>query len=269
MGFFRTWDETGKNLVDSDYVTFGLIKSGYMTYLTSVEQKRREFINNNTYYPTGIFDSIYGFTVTAEAPIVFVAGRAVLQQIVRTGNSFTYWYAHASASVRYYVFDLMRDRDPGPAKLRLWDDAGVCTLDTGMPFMDINGSAVAPPPSTFSGVGRGYVGATTTVLGEYGWGRSVMDTISFPATGDCAVSNQWSRAMFHATQDGTQRISAKEGAYGAGGRLVFAMATEAGCLIDPFFNPPHIVEYGFFDIPTARLPSASYIDASTLPLPFG
>ncbi|WP_312537717.1 hypothetical protein [Stutzerimonas nitrititolerans] len=266
MGFFRTWDETGKNLVDSDYVTFGLIKSGYMTYLTSVERMQRIYQNNNDYYPTGVFDSIHGFSVTAEAPIVFVSGRAILQQIIRTGNTFTYWYAHASPSARYYVFDPMRDMGPGSAKMRLWDDVGVCTLDTAMPFMDIEGSRTATLPSKVNGVPdgwRGYAGGTTALLPN----SSLLDLLSIPVGGDCAVSNQWSRAMFHTAGNPTVQISAKEGAYGEGGNLVFAMATEAGCHINPFHKA--YFTWTFFDIPTARLPSASYIDASTLPLPFG
>lgn len=277
MSFFRTWDAAGKNLVDSDYVTMGLIKSGYMQKITDAQRSARRALNNDTYDPVPYFDEVYGFTVIAETPLIYLAGRAVFQQVVRNGNSWTYWYAHASTAARFYVFDRMRDLGSGPAKLRLWTDANVCTLDSGMPFLDINGDLAPPAPNLNAlGYGRGYSGATTqTGRATAGSGANpdhinnsiLMDSFSVAVGGDCAVSLPWSRHVSHTDRFGGSVISALEGAFGENGNMVFMMATEAGCKINSWTSSGYI--NSFFNIARPRLPTATYIDASTLPIPFG
>ncbi|MCG6539189.1 hypothetical protein MCB86_03755 [Pseudomonas sp. KSR10] len=277
MAHFKTWDSAGKNLVDSNYVTMGLIKSGYMVKITDAQRRARIALNNNNTEPVPYTDPVYGFTVTADTPLVFIAGRAVLQQIVRNGNSYTFWYAHASTSARYYVFDRMKDLGSGPAKLRLWTDVGVCTLDSGMPFLDINGAHIPPNPSVNAqGYGRGYAGAATqtgtaTAIGgadpNHINASILMDSLSIAVGGDCAACLPWSRIMLHTDRFGGSAISAREGAFGQGGNLTFMMATEAGCTINGWVSSGYINM--FYQIPTPRKPSVTYIDASTLPIPFG
>lgn len=264
MSFFRTWDEAGKNLVDSDFITYGLIRCGSMAKITDAYR-------NNGVLP--YYDEVYGFTITgAISPIIFIAGRGVFQQVVRSGNSLTYWYAHASTSTRFYVFDQMRDLGAGPAKLRLWDIASVCTLDSMMPFMDINGKVIPPDPVLDSaGYGRGYAGATT-ISGsangpnpDHGNATILMDLYAVPVGGDCAVNLTWSRYVSHSDKFGFYRFSALEGAYGEGANVVFIMATEAGCVVnDNVLTTPNT----FFDIARPRKPTAMYIDATTLPFPY-
>jgi len=276
MAHFKTWDASGKNLVDSNYVTMGLIKSGYMTKITDAQRTYKQFINSDEYFPAPYYDAVHGFTVNAVSPVVFIAGQAVLQQIVRSGNSFTFWYGHASTSVRFYVFDQMQDRGVGPAKIRLWNEESICTLDSSQPFLDINGAMRPPIPavSSYNGyvIGRGYQGASTTTGSVPGpwqnWvGASILkDSWSVYVGGDCAVSLPWSRVMFHTDRHGGSFISAREGAFGEGGNLVFMMATEAGAAVNAF---PYIgTANAFFNIPSSRLPSVTYIDSSTLPIPY-
>lgn len=268
MAHFKTWDASGKNLVDSNYIAMGLVKSGYMVKLYDLQRKARPHFNSPDYEPVPYYDAVHGFTVTAQSPLVFIAGRGVLQQIQRSGNSFTFTYAHASTSTRFYVFDLMHDRGGAGAKMRLWDDLGVCTLDSSMPFLDIDGAATSPPPTG----GRVYAGATTETgrsQGNQSHENSsiVMDLYSVSVGGDCAACAPWNRGMFHWGLLGAFTFSAVDGAYGSGGDLVFIAATEAGCHINQV--APTGFPAQFYNIPSARLPTVTYINAATLPIPFG
>lgn len=285
---FITRNTAAKTLTDSRYISMGLVKSGYMQPMGSRSRMRLSGMNSNPgnldhYNVISASDSIHGFTVNAICPVVFVAGRALFMDVVRSGMTLTYSYAHASTACRYYVFDLMSDRGPG-AKLKLRDRNGNITLDSTQLPLSI-AAAVSPPlppavDGPFQGLGdRAYVGGAA--VEKYSTGVSGGFTVISEwrhRTGlvDCAVTNSWSRGMAHTSNDPwAESYSGREAAYGQGGDLVFIMGTDAGAIINPYFNQFNRPGWWIgsnrptlFGIPVTRLPTATAIEANGLPIPF-
>lgn len=262
-------------VLDSQYVTLGLVKSGYMQDLGSWQRYRRTAINNPAMIPAdGNFDPVHGFTVKAQAPLVFISGQGVFQNSSRSGEFETFYFAGASTSTRYYVYDLMSDRGAG-TKLRLRDISGRVTFDSEQIPLNVIGSVTPPGPSAYNstllGYDSPYLGGT-----KFSYGGGNLATVGctysiYLGTGNYAASLPWGRGASHtAPESWTTSFGCSEGAYGNGNYITFIFYTDAGASFNSFyqgsfpgFSPPT-----FFLVPTDRVPSATFIEISQLPFPF-
>ena len=136
--------DTGKVLIDTNYVRIGLVKAGEMTWNSGQE--------------------MYQFSVTAVDPIVFVEGGASFGHLERSGNNWTYYYrgwpnawsysqqwappipgSPVLQTPRFYVFDMMRPNTSGRG---LWirdPNTLVTIFSSDMPPMNIRWAGVSPP----------------------------------------------------------------------------------------------------------------------------
>lgn len=267
--------DSGDIVLDSDYVSIGLVKSGYLAAAGSLTRWRRTAINNPEMIPyPGNTDPIWSFTVKAVSPMVFIAGRAIFQYSVRSGDNVTFYYAMASTSVKYYVYDVMADRGPG-AKLKLRNESGAITFDSHQIPLDVKGTASPPAPShynsTYLGYGVPYSGGSMSSSSSGNFTSAWCTYSVYIGIGNYAISLPWNRAASHTDSTTWARsIGASEGAYGNGLYCTFIFGTDAGASMNEFFQgsamgagPP-----AFFIVPVNRYPVATAIDITNLPFPF-
>lgn len=262
----RTFDDAGGLLVDSNYICLGLVKSGYMESLDSVQRYMQLYANSTQVGYYNKYDPIHGFSVRAVAPLVFVSGQSVFVGQTRVDDIVTFRFGGASTSVRYWVFDLMANRGSG-AKLRLRSEDGAVTYDSDQIPLQIIGQQIPTLPTSSTFYNQPYSGGSTTASGSGGsttvYGRW---SIAVPGVADAAVNLPWSRGAGHNEYGRRGALfSALEGAYGSGGSVFFMFMTEPGGFYNPYYPD---LERTWLNVPTNRRPSAAIIDAAGLPFPY-
>lgn len=263
--------------MDSNYACVGLVKSGYMQYLTNWQRYARVAINNPAMAPTAQSDALYGFTVKAISPIVFISGPGNFQSSVRSGDNVTFYYALASSSTKYYVYDRMSDRGAG-TKLRLRDENGNVTFDSEQIPLEIVATANPPPLSGYSGTLQGigpYQGGTKEAISDVPPTSATRVSV-YIGSGNYAAHLPWNRAASSTINNAnTGSHACSEGVYGNGNFCTFIISTDAGAPSNQYYQlPANEVPVGLaippviFLIPVDRVPQASLVDITNLPFPF-
>ena len=295
--------EDGSLLFDTTKISYGLVKSGYMTYQRNwnrwvcTSNACRENPNNGANWTeTGNRgDSAHGFSVSgARNPIVFIVGSGVHAGTTVSGDTMTFLYADATTQTKFYCFDLMRDGGTGPA-LRTFNEGGVLTFNSRQHPLNVEYSVTAPVrgervnpadpnPIWFKTV---YQGGTNIRFNSYtsngiSFLASVRSTVTIPiaGAGEVAAYLPWSRSVgsAHSTTvsiyEGSpvDALGLTEGVYGSSSSVVFTCTvgrTTVGGL-DPYFVPITGGVNGavFRDIPIDRYPTALIIKTAPLPFPF-
>lgn len=287
----------GSLLFDTNNITYGLVKSGYMTYqqawtrrlLKSAQLDPSDGANwtaSTVQSSLNFADGLWGFTVTnAKSPIVFITGSGTLNGSSVSGGSITYFYSNASASTKFYCFDLMSDNVAGGPYLKTYNSSGVLTFNSLQPPLNVAGSCQAPVPGSLDNNGRYttcYAGGanrvrqaqdTSTGIYKVGQVDSYID-IPLAAGVEYAVYLPWSRGggIGDFLSGGTSFFkvySVLEGAYGRVGGISFMMGASAATTESTPNNFGWSLPVSFFNIATDRYPVALYITTANLPFPFG
>lgn len=264
--------DSSEVIMDSNYACIGLVKSGYMQYLGQWNRYIRIAANNPAMVEVSASDPVYGFTVKAKSPIVFVSGQANFQSSVRSGDNVTFYYSIASPSTKYYVYDMMSDRGSG-TKLRLRDIQGNVTFDSEQIPLEIV-STKSPPPMTgsfppYGGIGP-YQGGSREIISQNPPVVATRVSI-YVGSGDYAATIPWNRAASHTGTTGLSgSYGCSEGVYGNGNFCTFIISTDAGAPGNQYFELPNGVGTPpvIFLVPTDRAPTASLIDITGIPFPF-
>lgn len=277
---FQVFKETGEVLFDSDYVTHGLVKSGYLTFVTwyGVWQLRSANLPGNSegdYRYGDLRDPICGITVenTIE-PIIFLAG-GVGQPVAIIGGqgaTRTFLFKGVEPNTRAYVFDRMRDMGTR-AGMQAFNAQGALTFTSEMPALNIM-AAIAPPaihpgyPSNANVYPVAYTGGSD-MQRPYNWGNINTQRTEFYSYIDVnsGIGSDIGVHLTFSRQGGTYQHSVINGcSEGAGGiganvRFYFAPAVATTEVIRPGPGP-------WFDIPKDRAPIALCIRLSDYPFPF-
>lgn len=296
MSNLTAYKDTGEILFDTNLISYGLIKSGYMVYLES--WIRREYLQNNEdpnngnnwspvqihYDPTHT-DTLHGFTVWGWiSPICFITGPGCLNGTRINGDgSMTFLYSNAGTSTKFYCFDLMADNLSGSTFLKTWDTAGRITFNSLQPPLNVITSYQAPGPGAVDQYGRPkttYAGGYTQSEPELGpaspWRRKRATSrvdIALSAV-EYAVYLPWSRSVtfndfnnfngfFNASQYGGQ-----EGAYGRFGGISFLFGASAGTNNATINSSGYSAGISFSNLPTDRYPVALVIHTDNLIFPY-
>jgi hypothetical protein len=273
--------ESGEKLFDSEKITFGLVKSGYMAVNRYDGYYALKGINvdpneKSSYNYLAQRFTVHGFTVAdANSPIVFIVGRGCLIGSARAGNTVTFYYANASTSTKYYCFDFMKDTAGSGPYLKTFADTGVCTFNSLMRPLNIIASVTPPPPSGPStGTGGGwrfpYEGSTVESVYVSGPGGTLL---TVRATLDVAVGGgeyaaylPFSRVSAAFETELLNLMGAVEGAYGGDGTVSFMFgATTEGAVVKG--HTSYGVPNKFFNFPMDRYPTALVIKTAGLPFP--
>ena len=277
--------QTGEILYDTTKISYGLVKSGYLSYFENWRQLRKRGINVDPNIGSSWVDqgvpgiNQYGFTVdNPRSPIVFLVGKGVVTGVKVSGNSKTYLYAGASEVTKFYCFDLMADDEVNGPGLKSRSDNGILTFNSRQAPLNVIAAVTAPVPGTPNRFGR----PVTTYVG----GRN--ERISFQTTGGCASVHSvvdvplpggyeyaaflpWSRSCgvvdpYAYNTSGGDIYGVSEGAYGRNGGMSFFFGSPGKTTMDQWFGGDGEVCY--YLMPTDRYPTALVIKTAGLPFPF-
>jgi hypothetical protein len=291
MAQLRAYKDNGVILFDTNLICYGLIKSGYMSYLQtwtrrllrSAQLDPSEGSNFSPVVVSTTFDqgdNLWGFTVyNVTSPITFITGSGCLVGTQISGNSTTFFYTNASTSTKFYCFDLMANNIAGSPYLKTYDTSGRITFNSLQPPLNVIGSVQAPGPPAVDRFGRYpvvYNGASLIRRrSSYNWAgvESVID-ISLGAT-EYAAFLPWSRsaqcidtAPNSPTSGPITVYGSSEGAYGRYGGMSFIMGATAGSSqVTPGGNQ-YTVPASWQNLPLDRLPTALLIYTNNYPFPY-
>ncbi|MBF8746912.1 hypothetical protein [Pseudomonas monteilii] len=285
----KVYKEDGNLLFDTEKITYGLLKSGYMSLITTwprLEYRSADLdpSSGSSYAESSFVDGIHGFSVTgAVAPIVFINGRGISCGSSKSGDTTTFYFTGASTATKYFYFDTMRNTLNG-AGLKCFSEAGELTFNSLQYPLNIRQGINAPAPPTPTSL-NGHLHYTQVFAGASRSGvkfagstmYSLVSEVFIPiAAGNYATNTSFSRSIGQGLMDsepipgtpfparGNQQ-NHFDGAYGASGGIYF-MAMEAPRTTMYWGTP---VSYNrFFDIPTDRYPQALVISIDNLPFPF-
>lgn len=294
MPQLKVYKEDSELLFDTALICYGLVKSGYMTYLQT--WSRRQLLSaqldpNNganwspvavTVNPAHQTDSVYGFTVTnAASPIVFITGPGCFNGSYRTGNSITYYYSNATTATKYYCFDLMQDNISGSPYLKTFTPTNVITFNSLQPPLNVVATVQAPGPGSVADLGYvtcyngGYNYNLNRASDQYNLARLVSRVdISLAAGVEYAAYLPWSRSVgiYDLITSGDAVLyGGVEGAFGGVGNMSFIFGASAGTthsypLVGPGTGGPSYTQ--FSNLPTDRYPVALIIKTANLPFPY-
>ena len=297
MAQLRSYKDTGEILFDTNLICYGLVKSGYMAYQQAWTRKIMPNPSRDPNYggnwtqsvaQTSLnwADDVWGFTLTnAISPIVFITGVGCLVGSRVSGSTITFYYTNASASTKFYCFDLMGNFLTGSPYLKTYDTTGRITFNSLQPALNIVGSVQAPGPgatfpngsyrSVYTG-GYNYQTQANQTVGGITYVAKANSVVDIPLTGgvEYAAFLPWSRScgindLFDGNAYPYTRYSGSEGAYGRVGGVSFVMgATAATTDSTPNSGPGIPLPVSFDNLPIDRFPSALVIQTSTLPFPF-
>lgn len=297
MAQLVVWKDTSEQLFDTNLISYGMIKSGYMTYIQS--WTRREYLQNNqdpnwggNWSPVGIYgdpsytDTLHGFTVhNWISPIAFIVGAGCLNGTVINGDgSMTFLYSNASTATKFYCFDLMADNIPGSPYLKTWTNAGRITFNSLQPPLNVVAQVQAPGPGSTDQFGR-YV---TTYAGGYSQKEAELGPaspyrrkratsrvdIALSAGVEYAAYLPWSRSCtFNDLYNfngfgGFSQYGAQEGAYGRVGGISFMFGASAGTTNAAPSVAGYSAPFSLQNLPTDRYPVALVVATSNLVFPY-
>jgi hypothetical protein len=275
-------------LFNTDNITFGLLKSGYLEFLLS--WPRLDYKSNNldpgsgsSYSESSFVDAIHGFSVTgAVAPIVFINGPGISCGSSKSGDTTTFYYIASSPATKFYYFDTMRDTLSG-AGLKCYDESGVLTFNSlqyPLNVIEVISAPAPPTPTVYNGinqytvpfVGAAKAGKRFINSGVYYCVASVFISVG---SGDYATSTTFSRSFGQGIMDSmsvpgtpfpaySYQQAHMDGAYGSSGGIYFMSCDAARTTMYP--NTSAYNRY--YSIPTDRYPQALVIQTDGLPFPF-
>jgi hypothetical protein len=291
MAQLRAYKDNATLLFDTNYISYGLVKSGYMSFLQSWSRKILRSIqldpNEGSNWTTttatsdpGVGDQIYGFTVfNPVSPIVFITGTGCLVGSAVVGNSITFYYTNADANTRYYCFDWMADNIAGSPYLKTYDATGHITFNSLQPPLNIVAAIQAPGPGPTDQYGR----YTTCYAGGYNVKRAngqgamgaKIDSRVDLALGaeEYAAYLPWSRSVGISDMTSGNAFphtsySGSEGAYGYYGGIGFMFGATGGTTQAYPSTVGWALPSSFFQLPTDRYPVALVIRTASYPFPY-
>jgi hypothetical protein len=292
MSNLLVYKDTGELLFDTNLISYGLVKSGYMVYLNSWTRKimpdTSKDPNNGANWTqttaisgTNGADSTHGFTVyNTISPIVFIVGSGCLVGSSVSGSAITFHYTNADTNTRYYCFDLMADNLGGSTFLKTWDATGRITFNSLQPPLNVVAAIQAPSPGGTDGAGRYltvYAGGANRMRqaeqnGQVAKSESYID-IPLSAGVEYAAYLPWSRGcgindLFDPHAFPYIRYSGSEGAYGRVGGISFIMGATGGTTQAYPSVAGQTVPCSFDNLPTDRYPVALVIHTAGLIFPY-
>lgn len=288
--------EDGSVMFDTSKISYGLVKSGYLTDVGAVNRLvcttracRADPSWGGNWTETGSYnDHVFSFTVKgSKAPIVFLSGSGVFIGTEDSGDVKTFKYMDATTNTKFFCFDLMDDIGSGPA-LRSYTDQRVLTFNSRQPPLNViqvvqaTGRGAAVNSRVAGWYHTVYAGGYSerfniynlSGYNFYGSARSSLD-IALPGLGECAAFIPWSRgitAAFRTDANGSGSFSAigaglTEGCFGTATGVRFTCTV--GRTSTGEYQPTEVpADVCFRDIPVDRLPTALVIQTVNLPFPF-
>ncbi|MNZ88696.1 hypothetical protein D3C78_1075940 [compost metagenome] len=284
----KVYRENGQLLFDTEKITYGLLKSGYLSFQLNwprLDHRSAQLPPNegSSWMESSFADAIHGFSVTgAVAPIVFITGTGISCGSSKSGDTTTFYFIGASPSTKFYYFDTMRNTLNG-AGLKCYDETGALTFNSlqyPLNIVDTISAPAPPAPTYYNGQALyavPFAGASkvATRFINSGLYYCVARVFIAVGSGEYAASTTFSRSLGQGAMDnmsspgepfpaGAYMQANMDGAYGAAGGIYF-MACDAARTT---MLQSTTATRNYFDIPTDRYPQALVIKTDDLPFPF-
>lgn len=278
----------GSLLYNTGNISYGLVKSGYLSYNSNWRRWVLRGINvdpnlASSWQESGVpGDNQFGFTVdNPQSPIVFLVGRGNSTGVVVSGSSKTYLYAGASASTKFYCFDLMRDDNlPSPWLKTRSEGSASITFNSNQNPLNVVASVRAPDPGAIDRFGRPvttYAGGRNerlsyqTVSGS-AIVHSLVD-INMETGSEYAVFLPWNRSCGIIDPEafqggGPETYGMTEGAFGRVGGISFLFAPPGRTTTQQWSSTSTTSAFSYHSLPIDRFPTALVIKTASLPFPF-
>lgn len=280
----------GTLLYDTGNISYGLVKSGYLSYNSNWRRWSLRAINldpnlASSWRESGVpGDDQYSFTIDSpQAPIVFLVGRGTATGVTVSGSTKTYLYAGASTATKYYCFDLMRnDSLPAPWLKTRSEDSGQITFNSNQNPMNVVASIRAPDPGPLDQFGRPvftYMGGRNERIAFFSRAGSAIAhslvDVNLDAGTEYAAFLPWNRSCgiidASPSSDGggaPMVYGMTEGAFGRIGGISFFFAPPGRTTEDYWPTSNTGTGYSYINLPINRFPSALVIKTAGLPFPF-
>jgi hypothetical protein len=279
--------EDGSLLFDTQYISHGLIKSGYLQadgewyrfVLRGINVDPNLRSSYNQVQPPSPGERMHSITVAgAVNPICFLVGKGTLQGTQRSGNTFKFYYASASTATKAYIFDLMNDNVQGTLPfLKCRRPDGSISFNSLQVPLNVAYSMQAPAPSDldrynkrqpYAGCRWEYVGWSNGSGRSDGW-DAVID-IPLESNVEYASFLNFSRGCDSWFTDPTLTIlGVSEGSYGRVGGISF-MFGPAGETTNITANTNQVPGCSVAGLPAdGNYPVALVVRTANLPFPFG
>ncbi|MFT0866057.1 hypothetical protein [Pseudomonas sp. CAM1A] len=282
-GKFVAYRDVGGELIfDTELISYGLRKSGYLSFIENWSQKFLRSAQLDPNNGANWVDSappkepIYGISLSKwSSPLVFLVGDGSPCGEMLVGGVKTLLFVGASASTKAYVFDLMSDDGPITGLKCFRDNPWELTFNSGQPPLNIIASIEAPAPGvlvhpSFDYRYTAYQGGYNSMIGTNGGTtyyqmKSYVDVpvqagelaaaITFTRSAACNGSNSGAGGFEFGSQEGC-------GGYVGGVRFMFTVAAATTSSVVGSFP------YNYWRaIPDLR-PRALVIRTAGLPFPF-
>jgi hypothetical protein len=274
MPYLKVKKEDGSLLFDTEKITYGLLKSGYLTATEPWYRKKLRSAQLNPGHGSSWVDNPnqpdpqWAFTVeNSVSPILFIVGDGCLNGTSVSGATRTYIFGNASAGTKVYAFDIMRDIGY-PPRLRTWLDSGQLTFNSFMPPLNIAFTVQPPGLGNSSGgaaVKTAYAGGHNQTM-QGGYTPIQYSHYTIPLGNEEFASHlTFSRTGAVVPDSGTSGCSVLEGAGGYAGGVKFMFGPAGGSTVTLTGGQ----YYGYYGIPVDRMPTALVIRTANLPFPFG
>lgn len=282
---FISYKPDGSVLYDTSKVSYGLLKSGYLSLQTYWPRLDLRSVQLDPSDPANWTESsttepVLGFSVTgAVAPIVFITGSGSPCGSSKVGDVTTFFYIAASTSTKFFYFDTMRDTGPVTG-MKCYRDDGTLTFNSSQRPLNIVATVVPPEPSpiTIPGTtyrGSPYVGSTRFYGPVYPGGpENVINRVRVPL----GSAEEFAAYVNFTRTAGLGPLTSpyiypfltavQEGAYGVSGGVEFMFCMSARTTLLPQQRAPAQSANAYFDVPTDRYPVALVIRTSGYPFPY-
>lgn len=296
---FQAYKEDGTPLFDTNYLTYGLLASGFLTFQYmgtrwTLASAHLDPTDPGNYRESGPEVPIFGISVAnAIAPICFIEGQGAEMPASTVGNITTFYFQSSGPNTRAYIFDVMRDFQI-QAGIKTFRDTPTneLTFNSRLIPMDVDHVVGFPPvPQPWGSNPRLTIGPFEG--GSFAWTRpsGYGDPIAASLFG-CkrfwglnaayryAAHITFSRSYGLGKQDrmgtpieaGADRgysfvssSSAMDGAYGVQGGFYFFSVNIANEAMVPTNN---FGVTSYWDVPRNRIPDVLVVRSDILPFPY-
>lgn len=272
-------------LFDTRNISYGLVKSGNLTYVENWRRLRLRGINvdpniGSSWVERGVpGDNQWGFTISnSVSPIVFLVGKGVVTGVkVVDANTKTFLFACADQNTRYYCFDLMREDGLTGPGLITRDVNNKVTFNSRQVPLNVVAAITAPVYGPLDSFGRPivtYVNGRNELIqhggiSSEGITHCVVD-IPLDAGTEYAAFLPWNRSCGVISDvTGTNRwdiYGVSEGAYGRTGGMSF-MFGPPGRTTEDEWTQTRQTYVSYHLLPVDRYPTALVIKTTNLPFP--
>lgn len=271
-------------LFDTRSISYGLVKSGTLTYVENWKRLRLRGINvdpniGSSWVDRPVGDDQWGFTVSNTiSPIVFLVGKGVVTGVkVVDSNTKTFLFACANQDTKYYCFDLMRDDSIIGPGLKTRDINGNVTFNSRQVPLNVISAIQAPTYGPLDSYGRPiltYIGGRNELIAHNGpttpgITHCVVD-IPLDAGSEYAAFLPWNRSCGIISDvsghSGWDIYGVSEGAYGRTGGISFMFGPPGRTTQDQWTQTRQ--SYISYHLLPVIYPTALVIRTNNLPFPF-